>query len=79
MNTAFLLLAKYQKPRLALKDIADLMSITVETARNQIYAGRLPIPTYKEGANTFADIRDVAEYLDKMREEAREAADRLSK
>jgi len=71
MNTTFLLLAKYDKPRLGMDEIADLMGVSIATARNQMYSGRLPIPTYKEGGRVFADIRDVAEYLDKMRETAR--------
>lgn len=74
MNTTFLLIAQYQKPRLGMQEIADLMGVSLDTARNLMYKGQMPIPTYKEGGRVFADIRDVAEYLDKMRESARAAA-----
>lgn len=72
MNTVFLLLAQYEQPRLTLEQLAEMMDITFETARNQIYAGRFPIPTYKDGGKTFADIRDVAKHLDEQREAAAE-------
>ena len=34
-------------------------------------AGELPVPVYKEGRNVYADLRDVAAYLDAMRESAK--------
>lgn len=74
MNTTYLLLAMYESPRLTIQQLAHLMGVSIDTARNQMYRGELPVPTYKEGGRVFADIRDVAEYLDKMRKEARAAA-----
>lgn len=70
MNTVFMLFAQYEAPRLTLEQLADMMDIKFETARNQVYAGRFPIPTYKEGGKTFADIRDVAKHLDEQRKAA---------
>lgn len=70
MNSEFLLLAEFQKSRISLKELADFMGVTFETAQNQRALGRLPIPTYKEGARVYADIRDIAAYLDTMREQA---------
>jgi len=70
MNTVFMLLAQYEHPRLTIEQLAELMDITPETVRNQIYAARFPIPTYKDGGKTFADIRDVAKHLDEQRKGA---------
>lgn len=74
MNTVMLLIARYEKPRLNVREIADLMGISVSRVQNMRSEGSLPIPTYKEGSQVYADIRDVAEYLDGMRAKARALA-----
>ena len=57
--------------RLTTADLARLLNTTPEKIRNEISADTFPIPTYKEKpgkqAQRYADARDVAEYLDKMR------------
>lgn len=70
MNSEFMLWAKYQKPRLSL---ADFMGVSLHRAQNMKSAGKLPVPVYKEGRNVYADLRDVAAYLDAMRESAKQA------
>ncbi|MEC6413654.1 helix-turn-helix domain-containing protein [Achromobacter xylosoxidans] len=71
MNSEFLLLAKYQKPRLSLAELADFLGVSLHRAQNMKSAGELPVPVYKEGRNVYCDLRDVAAYLDAMRECAR--------
>lgn len=71
MNSEFLLLAKYQKPRITMAELADFMGVSLHRAQNMKSAGELPVPVYKEGRNVYADLRDVAAYLDSMRESAK--------
>lgn len=64
-------------PRLNTADLASALKTTPENVRNEISAERFPIPIYKDkptkkdkgtGRNQwYADARDVAEYLDRMR------------
>ena len=72
MNSEFLLLAKYQKPRITMAELADFMGVSLHRAQNMKSAGELPVPVYKEGRNVYCDLRDVAAYLDVMRESARQ-------
>lgn len=58
-------------PRLNLEQLAEVLDSSVNTFYNQLAAGTFPIPTYKEGTKRFADVRDVATYLDERREEAK--------
>lgn len=44
MNSEFLLLAKYQKPRLSLAELADFMGVSLHRAQNMKLAGRTPCP-----------------------------------
>ena len=67
MNTLFILLAKYNSPRLNLEQIADFMNVSVQTVQNRIYAKTLPFPVYKEGNGHFADLSAVAAYMDDRR------------
>lgn len=65
-NHAFLF-EKYG-PRLTLAQLADFLHVTERTLYNQISAGACPVKTYREGKSRFADVRDVAAYLDQVRE-----------
>lgn len=56
-------------PRLDLDDLADALSISKSTIYNQMSAGTFPVKTYLDGKR-YADVRDVAEYLDERRKEA---------
>ena len=73
MNSVFILLAKYNAPRLNLAQIADFMNVDTSTVQNRIYARKMPFPVYKEGSGHFADINDVAAYMDQMSKAARDA------
>lgn len=63
---------KYDRLVMTLSEVCDEISIVSGTAHNMLSAGTFPIPTRKEGRNRVADVRDVAEYLDKQRERSRE-------
>jgi hypothetical protein len=53
----------------------DVFKIEPVTLKNKIYRGACPIPTHKEGGPRVADVRDVAEYLDKRRADAKKEFD----
>lgn len=59
--------------RLTIKQLADALGISVATITNQLAEKRFPIPHYKDVGGVRFDYRDVAEHLDKMREQAHEA------
>jgi hypothetical protein len=65
MQTEFMLLAIYNKPRLNLKEVCEAIGMSMKTAYNQRSANTFPIPM--SGDPLHADIRDVAAYLDKLR------------
>jgi hypothetical protein len=60
--------------RLTMHQLARLLEMSEGTIRNQVSAETFPIPTYKEGASRYAAYDAVADYLDKMSEEARRRA-----
>lgn len=57
--------------RVDLERLATILETTAPTLRRKISDGSMEIPTYVDGGKRWADIRDVAEYLDAMREQAR--------
>jgi predicted site-specific integrase-resolvase len=69
MNTVYMLLGLYNKPRLNIEEVAQAIGISVPTAYTWRSLGKLPIPM--TGNPLMADVRDVAEHLDHLREEAR--------
>lgn len=64
--TTALLFDRYG-PRMNMDQLAAMMEIVPPTLYNQISAGSCPVKTYREGKSRFADVRDVAEYLDQVR------------
>jgi len=67
MNTEYMLLGLYQKPRLNLAEVCKSIGIEIKTAYNRRAQNNFPIPM--AGTPLTADIRDVARYLDAIREE----------
>ena len=65
MNTEFMLLAIYNKPRLNLKEVCSAIGMSIKTAYNHRSANTFPIPMI--GDPLHADIRDVAAYVDELR------------
>lgn len=65
MNTEYMLLGLYGKPRLSLDDVCNALGISRQTVYNQRCAKTFPIEM--TGNPLTADIRDVAAHLDAMR------------
>lgn len=47
--------------------VARVLGIAEQTARNQVSAGKFPIPTFLQGPLRFALITDIAAHLDAKR------------
>lgn len=69
LTTLFLM--EHYGPRLSMEQLAQVLGLAVATLHARIARGELGIPTYVDGKMRFADTRDVAEYLDRLREQAR--------
>ena len=63
------LLEKYG-PRLSVEQLAQVLGVAKGTLYNTISAGTSPIKTYCDGGRRWADFRDVAEHIDRCREQA---------
>lgn len=59
--------------RVDLERLATILETTPPNIRRKISEGTFQIPTYVDGGKRWADIRDVAEYLDQCRQQARQA------
>jgi predicted DNA-binding transcriptional regulator AlpA len=64
---------------LNIEEVAETIGLEVQTVYNQQSSGTFPIPMRKQGKRWFADARDVAEYLDEQRTQARQAHDAIRK
>lgn len=69
MRTEFMLLAIYNKPRLNIDQVCEALGISTATGYSHRSLGKFPVSM--SGNPLTADIRDVAEALDKLREDAR--------
>ena len=54
--------------RLTVEQMADALNLARNTIYNQIAAGTFKVPTYVDGGKRFCDYRDLASYLDRVRE-----------
>lgn len=72
MLTTLFLMEQYG-PRLSMEQLAKVLGLAAATLHARIARGDLDIPTYVDGKLRWADTRDVAEYLDRKRAEARQA------
>jgi hypothetical protein len=61
-----MLFEKYGRPRLNMTELADVLGIAPGTLYNKLNKGTLGVRTYVDGGR-WADIRDVAAYLDQAR------------
>lgn len=59
--------------RVDLERLATILETTAPNLRRKISEGTMEIPTYVDGSKRWADVRDVAEYLDARRDQARQA------
>jgi hypothetical protein len=62
----FALAEKYKRWRLALPEIAQELGMAEQTLRNRMSKGQLQW-IKKDGGMLFADVRDLAQYLDEQR------------
>lgn len=69
-KTSTLLFMQYGRPRLTMKELAEVLGLSVTYVNNVAASGGLPVRTYLEGTRRWADVRDVGEYLDSKHEEA---------
>lgn len=70
ISAAMLLAMKYNRLRLTIKEVADELGLACGSIHNRRSLGTFPIRTYEDGGRVFADVRDLGDYLDRMREEA---------
>lgn len=82
MNTLFLLMARFEKPQVALQDVCEeYFGVRFRQAALMAAAGRLPCPVFKlrdsERAAWMIDLRDLAKLIDDRRAIAKDTADRL--
>jgi hypothetical protein len=61
-------------PRLTVEQLAEALHIGKSTIHTQVGKGTFEIPTYLDRNTRFADVRDVASYLDACRERAKTLA-----
>jgi hypothetical protein len=65
-----LVLAEKYGIRLSMEQLAAELGQEKGTLMNRISKKTLGIKTYMDGGKRWADVRDVADYFDKMREQA---------
>lgn len=70
--TTLFLLEQYG-PRMNMEQLAKVLGMAAPTIMSKVSRGDMEIPTYVDGKMRYADSRDVAEYLDRKRDEARQA------
>jgi hypothetical protein len=58
-----------ERPWIGLKELADLLGVTVGSARNAIAEQRFPVPTYKLGKRVVADRAVVEQFFATRRAE----------
>lgn len=58
--------------RVDLEKLAQILDTTAPNIRRKVSDNTFLIPTYIDGGKRWADTRDVAEYLDARRQEARQ-------
>lgn len=73
LTTAYLL--ERFGPRLGIDDLASVLGMSKGTLHNRIYRGQIELATYLDGGKRYADVRDVADYLDLMRGRATSRAE----
>jgi predicted site-specific integrase-resolvase len=76
MNTAFLLMAQFNKAVIPIDDICEeFFGLSKGVAKNYAKAGKLPIPAFRTGKSNksiwMINVTDLAEYLDKLRDQAK--------
>ncbi len=76
MNTAFLLMAQFNKAVIPITDICDeYFGLSASVAIRYAKSGKLPIPAFRAGQSNkstwMINVTDLAEYLDQLRDQAK--------
>ncbi|EAM7070443.1 pyocin activator PrtN family protein [Salmonella enterica] len=76
MNTLYFLMAEFETVTPALADISEkYLGMKPRTAEDKAVLGKLPLPTFRVGdtqkAPRLVHLEDLANHIDKMREESR--------
>lgn len=76
MNTVFLLMAEFETATIPLSQIAErYLHMNASTANRKAIYGKLDIPTFKmddgQKSPRFVHVQDLAEFIDKKREQAK--------
>lgn len=84
MNTVFLLMAEFETSTIPLSLIAErYLGMKPETANKKANAGDLSIPTFRlddgQKAPRIVHITDLADYIDKKRDEANKEFQKMNK
>jgi|15BtaG_2_1085339.scaffolds.fasta_scaffold120596_1 predicted DNA-binding transcriptional regulator AlpA len=66
-ETVAFLATQYKKLSFNIAELSMITGLGKQHIYNQISRKEFAIPTYREGGRRFADIRDVASYLDSRR------------
>ncbi len=82
MNTAFLLMAQYEKTVIPLKEICEeYFACRFHTAKEKAKASTLPVAAFQMGkgqkAQWFVHVEDLAKLIDDRRAEAREEMEKV--
>ncbi len=56
--------------RLTVVQPSEVLHVKKTTLYNQISAGTCAVPTYVDSGKRFADVRDVAQHFDSLRQQA---------
>lgn len=66
--TQAFLMERYGSPRLNVEQLAQVLGCTEKTIYNNVSSNTLGLRTYADKGKRYADVRDVAEYFDRVRE-----------
>ena len=55
------------KLRISTRELAGVLSLHPQSIRNSISLKKFPVKTYLDGHLMYADLRDVADYIDSKR------------
>lgn len=69
MQTEYLLLSLYEKPFLSFQETCKAIGVSRQAGYNARSQGTFPIPMLEHPLR--ASIQDIAEYIDKQREDAK--------
>lgn len=83
MNMTFALLARYNTPAVALKDICkEFLGIEAKTAEQKAKACTLPFPTFKtrdsERSPSMVNVQDLGNYLQQQYESGKKEWERVN-